>query len=424
MKILKGFFTVVLLSVLIACTEDSVSTPVEDETGFQTPEQIVPKITRGINIGNTLEAPFEGEWYPQPLREYYFDDIKTAGFTCVRIPVRWDKHTSESAPYDIDEEWMSRVEQVVDWGLARGLYLIVNAHHEGWLKENYNEPGVKERFHAIWRQISENFKDKSGKLMFEMINEPEGLTVGEVDEVNRDVLAIIREANPQRIVIFGGNSWSNAEQLFTAAVPDDDYLMAYYHSYDPWDFAGVGNGTWGNFDQREAVRIKFSQVKQWADTYNIPVMISEFGAVTRCDYNSRMLHYYAYVDYSLQCNIPFMVWDDGGDFSIYDRENRTWSDVKDILINTYIDGPFDLRGYYANGNNVYLAWSNRTESTGQIIIQRKTEFGEFTDLEVLNPDVIQFHEKYYDSGILYYRIILRQEGSPDKYSNPVKIVIP
>jgi endoglucanase len=29
---------------------------------------------------------------------------------------------------------MNRVETIVDWGLKRGFYIVLNAHHEGWLK--------------------------------------------------------------------------------------------------------------------------------------------------------------------------------------------------------------------------------------------------------------------------------------------------
>jgi aryl-phospho-beta-D-glucosidase BglC (GH1 family) len=54
-----------------------------------------------------------GDWNNGPAQEYYFDDYKKAGFTCVRIPVRWDLHTEKTAPYKVDEAWMNRVEKAV-----------------------------------------------------------------------------------------------------------------------------------------------------------------------------------------------------------------------------------------------------------------------------------------------------------------------
>ncbi|MEM6336563.1 MAG: glycoside hydrolase family 5 protein, partial [Bacteroidota bacterium] len=139
-----------------------------------TPETAAREMGRGINLGNTLEPPLEAGWNNGPAQEFYFDDYKAAGFETVRIPVRWDRHTAESAPYDVDASWMDRVEQVVDWALARDVYVILNTHHEEWIKADYGNAALRDRFDAIWVQIAERFKDKPEKLLFEIINEPFG----------------------------------------------------------------------------------------------------------------------------------------------------------------------------------------------------------------------------------------------------------
>ena len=46
----------------------------------------VLEMGRGINLGNVLSAPTEGDW-AAPVTEQYFIDVKNAGFTNVRIPV-------------------------------------------------------------------------------------------------------------------------------------------------------------------------------------------------------------------------------------------------------------------------------------------------------------------------------------------------
>jgi endoglucanase len=46
---------------------------------------------RGINLGNALDAPKEGQWGVM-LKEEYFKIIKDAGFNSVRIPIRWSAH--------------------------------------------------------------------------------------------------------------------------------------------------------------------------------------------------------------------------------------------------------------------------------------------------------------------------------------------
>jgi len=106
------------------------------------PQDAAKGMTRGINIGNTMEPPTEGAWGNPPLQEHAFDDYKNAGFTAVRIPITWDGHTSTTSPYAINSAWLARVEQVVDWGLQRGLLITINAHHETWLKTSYTAANV------------------------------------------------------------------------------------------------------------------------------------------------------------------------------------------------------------------------------------------------------------------------------------------
>src|SRR5262245_51928059 len=52
------------------------------------------RLGRGINLGNALEAPKEGEWGVK-LKAEYFKTIKDAGFATVRLPVRWSNHADK-----------------------------------------------------------------------------------------------------------------------------------------------------------------------------------------------------------------------------------------------------------------------------------------------------------------------------------------
>lgn len=390
-----------------------------------TPQQAITQIERGINIGNTLEPPDEGGWNNGPLQEYYFDDYKTEGFTCVRVPVRWDQHTSNSAPFTIDASWLNRVEQVVDWGLQRNLFIIINAHHEDWLKQNYSNPTYRARFDSIWSQVSRRFKDKSEKLFFEIINEPIGLTLGEINELNARIISIIRVTNPTRIIIFSGNEWSGANDLMNAAIPIDNFLMGYYHSYDPWDFAGLANGTWGTIQDVNAVKTQFQNVAQWSQQNNIPVMISEFGAVRNCDYNSRMYHYSTYVEEALTSGIAFQVWDDGGDFGIYERDSRTWNEVKDILVKTYPGGPTRLRAFTSGDSAALLIWQNRITTGNGIRIERKIAGGEFTEAAILGPTSTSYTDPNLSPGnTYYYRVVAVNSDLSELYSYPIRIYLP
>ncbi len=411
-----------------------------------TPQQAIEGMGRGINLGNTLEPPLEGGWNNGPAQESYFDAYVDAGFSNIRIPVRWDLHTGNNAPFEVDETWMNRVEEVVDWGLARGFYITLNGHHEDWLKNNYADATIRARYDAIWVQIAERFQDKSDHLLFEIINEPLGMTVAQVDDLNERILGIIRENNPTRIVIYGGNVWANAEQLIDAAIPADDYVIGYYHAYDPWQFSGEGQGTWGTTNDYQQVTNKYQLVKNWSVANGIPVHHSEFGAVHSCDFNSRMRIYAHNVEQCIVKGFAFSVWDDGGNFGILNRADNTWPEVKDILMHYYEDSPNQIFSTSSpdpitDAPAVIVNWNNRATATGEIILERLTASSNTfqqianlpadattftdTDVEVNNTYTYRMYTTRADGTLLHgYPTRVRINSDVQTPYNPTPINIP
>ena len=362
----------------------------------------VNAMARGINLGNTLDPPGgEGTWNNPPAEEYYFDDYRDAGFTCVRLSITWGGHIDTLPPYTIDSDWLDRIEEIVDWGLSRNLLIIINAHHEWWIKYDYSEGNIA-RFDSLWSQIATRFQDKSDSLIFEMINEPEPMSLADVNELNERILGIIRRTNPTRNVCFSGHRWSNSEELLVAAVPDDDYIIGYYHSYDPWPFGLEGPGTYGSSSDIAATEAKFQSVAAWATENDVPVILGEFGFINLCEYNSRMCAYATVVEKALVYNVAFQAWDDGGDFRIYNREERTWNEIKDILIYTSPESPNRMRIDTIADTLIHIQWNNRTTENDSITVERKVDGGDFGFLAKIAYDAAEFVDSTTASGSTYY----------------------
>ena len=280
---------------------------------------------------------------------------------------------------------------------------------------------MRDRFHSIWNQISSTFKDKSPKLLFEIINEPHGMSKENVDELNFDILQIIRTDNPKRIVIYGGHSWSNSDHLLSAKVLNDPYIIGYFHSYDPWEFAGKGNGLWGSENDINTIKTKFKTVADWSEKNNIPVIISEFGAIHDCDYNSRMLHYFTYVKEAINNGFAFQAWDDGGQFKIYNRNARTWPEVKDILIHTYPDSPEDFRAQYVSDNQAFLTWKLTSSDCSKIVIEKSSNSVSFETLKELDYGTTEYIDNSSNVVNSVYRIVSICSNNVRKHSNPYKV---
>ena len=63
--------------------------------------EIVEEMGRGINLGNVLSAPTEGNW-AFSVYEEYFDQVKDEGFSNVRIPVDFFGGTFLNADYTVN----------------------------------------------------------------------------------------------------------------------------------------------------------------------------------------------------------------------------------------------------------------------------------------------------------------------------------
>jgi len=122
--------------------------------------QSIPGFMKGINLGNCLDAPSEGEW-GTTISEKHFQMAKSAGLDHVRLPVRFSTAARSDAkpPYTIKKEFFARVDWAIDQALANKLSIIVDVHHfEEIMKEQ--EEAVKNRQRALMERFKEQRREK------------------------------------------------------------------------------------------------------------------------------------------------------------------------------------------------------------------------------------------------------------------------
>jgi endoglucanase len=326
----------VLILLLAGCSKESPNpmSP-EDETGLDAFAQNA-KLGRGMNLGNALEAPNEGEW-GVTLKSEYFDLIKNAGFNSVRIPIRWSAHAAASAPYLLSTGFLQRVDWAIEQALARKLAVVINIHH---YEELMLDPALhKARFLAIWEQLAAHYQNHSGDLFFELLNEPNGLlNSGLWNQYLQAAIAIIRRTNPGRIVIVGPVNWYNISALNTLALPGNDRnLIAAFHYYNPFQFTHQGaewvpgSNAWlgtrwsGTAAERQAIQREFSAAAQWGAANNRPLNLSEFGAYGKADVASRALWTEAVARAAEANGMSWHYWEFIAGFGVYNGAANDWN---------------------------------------------------------------------------------------------------
>jgi endoglucanase len=308
------------------------------DSGSET-NRVMP-LGRGVNMGNMLEAPIEGEW-GETVQAEYFTLIKNKGFNTVRIPIRWSNHALTASPYTIDLAFFTRVDQVVGWALAQNLNVIINIHH---YQDIMDDPtGQKPRFIELWKQIATRFKDYSPTLYFELLNEPNGgsMTASVWNGIIAETVTAIRaiDTTPNHTIIIGGINWNNAYSLNDLQIPEVTKVMATFHFYSPFSFTHQGaewanpipptGVKWPGDDVQgacQAIRDELDVVKDWSQAHgNIPVLLGEFGAYSKGDIQSRA-NWTAYVRKQAETRgFYWTYWEFCAGFGVYDNDNRQWN---------------------------------------------------------------------------------------------------
>jgi len=297
---------------------------------------------RGINLGNMLEAPREGDWGVR--LEPRFITLATRHFQTVRLPVRWSNHAAPGADATLDEAFARRVDLAVDRLLADGRFVIVNLHHYTQLtggplhpREFAVAPQVLEaRLVNLWRQIARRYRDRSDQLLFELLNDPHGDLDGEPwNRLAALTLAAVRTSNPTRIVLIGPGDWNHPRALPRLRLPRDRHLIVAIHSYDPFDFTHQGV-TWRpnpfptgrrccDPAQRAQLVQALDAAMRWNREHGVPVHLGEFGAYSAGDLASRAVYARLVRDEAERRGIGWAWWEWASDFSgVYDPARSAW----------------------------------------------------------------------------------------------------
>jgi endoglucanase len=315
----------------------------------------VPQLGRGINLGNYLEAPSEGAWTGgRTLQASDFANIKQAGFTFVRVPIRWAAHvqiqdlSASGIPgfiAVIDPVFLARIDWVVAQAEKNGLTAILDYHNDDALMKNPDAEGA--RFVTTWGQIAEHFKDAQPTVLFELLNEPNGkLNAAKWNALFARALASVRESNPTRTIIVGPVQWNSISKLKDLVVPDDSHLIVTVHYYDPFHFTHQG-ASWvgqestkwlgtkwlGTDAEKKAIADDLGKAAAWGREHHRPMYLGEFGAFSKGDLDSRARWTACVARTAESLGLSWSYWEYSEGFGAYDPAAQQWrAPLLEVLI--------------------------------------------------------------------------------------------
>lgn len=417
---------------------DSTSTPLPTNApapGFGlTPLEFAAQLGAGINIGNSLESNSTMEYLEEngyqgsPMKDLYLSGdaglaletswgnsekiskafiqgIKAAGFKTIRLPVSYVNHVKTELVdgkkvYTIDEQWLNRVQEVVDWALEEDLYIIINLHHDG--SDNCDENGnlnvfggeqaswlspvnhsgdayaqMEAKFISLWTQIATKFKSYSDHLLFADMNEfhhgyndPQTEWCNAQNKLHQAFVDTIRSTgdnNIGRYLIIPGYNTNIDYSIQHLVLPTDckenqttvngntvGHLIVEVHYYDPYTYAaddptdtlwgsdaGEGAASWGHEDFLEG---QMQKMKTNYIAKGIPVVIGEFGAPEHkidkeIDRKYRTYYYSCVVKSAVQNGLVPIAWDNGTSYQLLARDGSVTEQTIVDAIMKYSSNP-------------------------------------------------------------------------------------
>ena len=340
-----------------------------DEMRDISAKELVAEMTAGWNLGNTLEATSaeglasETSWGNPKVTKELIDAVCEKGFDSIRIPITWGNHVSDAPDYTIDPAWMDRVEEVVNYALDDGMYVLIDSHHEEFwrIPDPEHIEAVDAENIAIWKQVAERFKDYGDHLVFEGLNEPRtkgsekewsGGTPEErecVNRLNNSFVETVRATggnNEKRLLLVTTYADSSLAQAVAGLeIPEDDHIGVAIHAYEPYAFTYANGESWELFKWDGSQNGGIIKLMVSLDNFflkkDIPVLLTEYGAMNK-DENTEEVNKWAqvYVSKATEYGIPCFWWDNGNynqqgeKFAIFDRKNLTWyrEEVVDTVI--------------------------------------------------------------------------------------------
>lgn len=343
-------------------TEVSATADEQEEMIEMTSQELVSSMKIGWNLGNTLdvcqadrdgdgqvnEHVAEGEkvdetlWGNPLATQELFNALLEDGVNAVRLPVTWRDHIDEAG--NIDEEWLDRVQEVVDYAYDIGMYVIINIHHDGGGDPNFgawichaatDRENTLARYRTLWTQIAERFKNYDERLIFESMNEVgfDSLHLNDayklLNDINQEFVTLIRSTggnNPQRHLLIAGY-WTDIAMTCDARfeMPDDPAgkQIVSVHYYTPWDFCTTNiKDVWGSASEQWQMEELVGRMNSTFVEKGVPVIIGEYAA-SGDDFDSCVFFIEKFVKLCSDYGIATFLWDNGGQVDRYTYEWRT-----------------------------------------------------------------------------------------------------
>ena len=358
---MKKILIFIAAAVLAACNTSEPATADYSEGNVDAVLRSSP-FSKGVNFSGWFES---GGANAIPFTRYVerdFANVKSLGADVIRLPIRMHSMTGGSPDYTLDPLLFKFLDMAVNWAEKYGIYLIIDNHSFDPVKNTEND--IDKILIPVWEQVAKRYKDRSNYVVYEILNEPHGISDARWGEVQGMAINAIRKHDAKHSIIAGGTDYNSIGKMSAIPKYQDTNIIYTFHFYDPYLFTHQGSnwggpplltslakvpfpydskrkpkipsdlrGTWVensliNGDYRKASDPKtlystLNKAVSFSKERNVPVFCGEFGVYMINSLNEDRVRWYEIVTAALdKRNISRASWDYYGGFGVFNSEGR------------------------------------------------------------------------------------------------------
>ena len=314
--------------------------------------------SRGVNLTGWFQTTAPQQIQFKKYTKKDFENIKSLGCDVIRLPINMFYMTNGKPDYTVDTLFYDFLDQAVTWAEELNMYLIIDNHStDDIASKNQDLENVLSR---VWLQMAEHYKSRSTYIIYEIMNEPNGITTQTWGRIQQTAINTIRSADTTHTIVVGASAYNGYNDLSLLPAYTDKKLIYTFHFYDPFLFTHQGaswpvpslepltkvpfpynadsiqalpevlKGTWlenayNNYPTDGTV----AKVKQLIDiaaafktNRQVPVYCGEYGVYNLYSKNTERVYWYGEVrKYLEEKGISWTTWDYQGGFGLFKRSS-------------------------------------------------------------------------------------------------------
>lgn len=341
-------------------------------------------ILHGVNVSSSAKSdPLNMPWVTEADVRRLSDDF---GWNFTRFLVFWS--AVEPSPGVIDQTYLDRVEERLDWFAAAGVHVVLDMHQDVWgpslggngapawatrtdgqpdlppipgawwlgyvrppvirAYDNFFAPlgdanDLQAHYAAMFKAVAERFEDHPAVIGYEIMNEPFGGSNWANFETERlrpfyqRVIDSVRTVDDDSWIFFEPQvplqTFGFSSRVGPLADPRDgeDRLVFFPHHYQPGDFEGVDVKYEGNTTFMDAYAFnRRAESEEWG----VPLLTGEFGLNAGVPGSTQYLYDFLARAESIGSGWAYWSHDLGG-WSPTNADGSEQHAITDALVRTY-----------------------------------------------------------------------------------------